>query len=130
MKCEPGFTIYFFSEFYLRRYAAEECEETSKANLVTQGACLRRMRERVFGRTTQGCGADWDSVRPWDCDDVIKSHFIRERNLELGTVEVKRMRMTQNVNAENKWFSNNVNERQRLLNTMTRRGAVHAASSA
>ena len=62
----------------------------------------------------------WDSVRPWACDDVIKSHFIQERNLELGTVEVKRMRMTQNVNAENKWFSNNVNERQRLLNTMTR----------
>jgi hypothetical protein len=97
-----------------------ECEETSKANLITVGACLQRMRNRVFGRTTRGCGTDWDSVRPWDCDDVIKAHFIREQNLEVGTVEVKRMRMKQNVNAENVWFANNVNERQRLLNTMVR----------
>lgn len=103
------------------------CEETSKANLVTKGACLQRMRERAYGRSTQGCGADWDGVRPWDCDDVIKAHFVRERNLELGTMEVKRMRMTQGVDAENKWFANNVNERQRLLNTMTR-GAFNATT--
>ena len=98
----------------------EECEETDKANVVTKGACLRKMTRREFGRTTQGCGSDWDSVRPWDCDDVIKSHFVRERNLELGTVEVRKMRMAQDVKAENEWFSNNVNERQRLLNTMLR----------
>jgi hypothetical protein len=44
------------------------------------------MRARLYGRTTQGCGSDWDSLRPWDCDDVIKAHFVRERNLELGAV--------------------------------------------
>lgn len=30
------------------------------------------------------------------------------------------MRTTQDVGSENVWFANNVNERQRLLNTMTR----------
>jgi len=80
-----------------------ECEETSKANIVTKGACLARMRARLYGRTTQGCGSDWDSLRPWDCDDVIKAHFVRERNLELGAVEVQGMRTTQDVGSENIW---------------------------
>ena len=98
----------------------EICDETDDFNEVTNGACLRRMRDGLFGRTTQGCGADWDSVRPWDCDDVVKSHFVRERNLELGNVEVRYLGLQQSTGAENVWFANNVNERQRLINTMTR----------
>lgn len=98
----------------------EICEETNDNYEVTKGACLKRMRDRVFGRTVAGCGAEWDSVRPWDCDDVVKSHFVRERNLELGNVEVRYLGLQQSTGAENVWFANNVNERQRLINTMTR----------
>ena len=98
----------------------EVCDFTDATNVVTTGACIEKMKAKLFGRTTQGCGAEWDSVRPWDCDDVVKSHFIRERNLELGSVEVQRMRMLQSTEAENVWFANNVNERQRLINTMSR----------
>jgi hypothetical protein len=50
-----------------------------------------------------GCGTEWDSVRPWDCDDVVKSHFVRERNLELGKVEVMSMKSVQSTEAENVW---------------------------
>ena len=35
---------------------------------------------------------------------------MRERNLELGAVEVQGMRTTQDVGSENIWFANNVNE--------------------
>jgi len=41
---------------------------------------------------------------------LIKAHFVRERNLELGAVEVQGMRTTQDVGSENIWFANNVNE--------------------
>ena len=62
------------------------------ANIDTKGACLERMRKREFGRTTKGCGKEWDSVRPWDCDDVVKAHFVRERNLRIGRLKVEGMR--------------------------------------
>ena len=66
----------------------EVCEYTDVTNVVTKGKCIEKMQQRLFGRTMRGCGTEWDSVRPWDCDDVVKSHFVRERNLELGKVEV------------------------------------------
>ena len=93
----------------------EVCEYTDVTNVVTKGKCIEKMRQRLFGRTMHGCGTEWDSVRPWDCDDVVKSHFVRERNLELGKVEVMSMKSVQSTEAENVWFANNVNERQRLV---------------
>ena len=33
--------------------------------------------------------------------DVVKSHFVRERNLELGKVEVMSMKSVQSTEAEN-----------------------------
>ena len=93
----------------------EVCEYTDVTNVVTKGKCIEKMRQRLFGRTMRGCGTEWDSVRPWDCDDVVKSHFVRERNLELGKVEVMSMKSVQSTEAENVWFANNVNERQRLV---------------
>ena len=107
----------------------EVCEYTDVTNVVEKGKCLEKMRSKLFGRTTRGCGTEWDSIRPWDCDDVVKSHFVRERNLELGKVEVMSMKSVQSTEAENVWFANNVNERQRLINTMTR-GRFNASTGA
>ena len=96
------------------------CDEVNDRNEVTKGACLELMRAKTFGRTLDGCGTDWDSVRPWLCDDVVKAHFVNERNRKLGVVEVQYLRLQQSTEAENVWFNNNVNERQRLINAMSR----------
>ena len=59
-------------------------EETNDNYEVTKGrASAMRMRDRVFGRTVAGCGAEWDSVRPWDCGEaVVKSQAAEKRNKE------------------------------------------------
>ena len=105
------------------------CDEVDDRNEITKGACLERMRAKTFGRTAEGCGTEWDAVRPWLCDDVVKAHFVRERNRRLGTVEVQYLRLEQTTQAENVWFANNVNERQRLINA-AKRGAFNATTSA
>lgn len=105
----------------------EVCDEVNDRNEVTKGACLERMRNKVFGRTADGCGKDWDAVRPWLCDDVVKAHFVRERNRKLGVMEVQYLRLQQTTEAENVWFANNVNERQRLINAV-RRGVFNASA--
>ena len=103
------------------------CDDVNDRNEVTKGACLERMRGRVFGRTAEGCGSDWNAVRPWLCDDVVKAHFVRERNRELGVSEVRYLTLEQTTQAENVWFANNVNERQRLINAV-KRGVFNATT--
>ena len=103
------------------------CDDVDDRNEVTKGACLERMRQKVFGRTADGCGNDWDAVRPWLCDDVVKAHFVRERNRRLGTEELQYLRLEQTTEAENVWFANNVNERQRIINAV-KRGAFNATA--
>ena len=103
------------------------CDDVNDRNEVRKGACLERMRGRVFGRTAEGCGSDWNAVRPWLCDDVVKAHFVRERNRELGVSEVRYLTLEQTTQAENVWFANNVNERQRLINAV-KRGVFNATT--
>ena len=47
----------------------EVCEYTDVTNVVEKGKCLEKMRISCSGGR-RGGAAQWDSIRPWDCDDV------------------------------------------------------------
>ena len=98
----------------------EICDETDDFNEVTNGACLRRMRDGLFGRTTQGC------ARRLGLGPAVGLR--RRREIALCARQRNPSWVTwrfvtwacSSPRARRTCGANNVNERQRLINTMTR----------
>ena len=89
--------------------------------------CLEEMQMKLWGRTFTSCGNFWgdsdqprEGVRPWDCDSVVKSHYVREANLEIGRMRMRQLNLIEQFEQEERWLSLNLNERQNLLNRYVR----------
>lgn len=65
--------------------------------------------------TSSNCGDDWDAANPWDCDDMLKAHYLQNRKMLIGEARINLKIATDSSDAE-RWYQNAKNERQRLLN--------------
>ena len=89
--------------------------------------CLEEMQMKRWGRTFTSCGGVWgdsdqpgDGIRPWDCDNVVKAHYVREANLEIGRMRMRQLNLIEQFEQEERWLSLNLNERQNLLDRYVR----------
>ena len=105
---------------------------------IVVGQCLAEMSARLWGRTLEGCGASYDASRPWLCDDNLKAQFVLAAQLQIGRLQASRAALASSASqAEqaaaaasltvSRWQTNNVGERQRLVNTQLR-GVFNASS--
>ena len=51
---------------------------------------------------------------------MIKAHFVREANIQMGRLRAQRVRLMEGFRQEQTWLSLNLNERQALLNRYLR----------
>jgi hypothetical protein len=73
------------------------------------------------GRSLESCGDNYaEGVQPWYCDSVVKAHFIREARLAHGRLSFRALKLRQEIEQEERWLIDNLNDRQAQLNTYTR----------
>ena len=75
----------------------------------TTGECMAALA------STASCGSDWDTANPWDCDDPLKAHFFQTRKEMIGATRMD-LKVSTEASDNERWYTNSVNERQRLLN--------------